>query len=179
MRAYICQKKYVITFMVSLFIVISNSKQSKHPSTVKWMIQLVNVVRILHTPYTNDLWTHGFEEHGSTYSQILFNCKYHSTITHSWLNLQIGTVDMERQIQRAHCKATHDLLAAERVGTSSPSAVLGSTELLYACCALWRLLSHIWLCDPMDCSLPGFPVHGILQARILEWGASPSSRGSS
>ena len=25
------------------------------------------------------------------------------------------------------------------------------------------------LCDPMDCSLPGFSVHGILQARILEW----------
>ena len=27
------------------------------------------------------------------------------------------------------------------------------------------------LCDPMDCSPPGFSVHGILQARILEWGA--------
>ena len=27
------------------------------------------------------------------------------------------------------------------------------------------------LCDPMDCSLPGSSVHGILQARILEWGA--------
>ena len=25
------------------------------------------------------------------------------------------------------------------------------------------------LCDPMDCSSPGFSVHGILQARILEW----------
>ena len=25
------------------------------------------------------------------------------------------------------------------------------------------------LCDPTDCSLPGFSVHGILQARILEW----------
>ena len=25
------------------------------------------------------------------------------------------------------------------------------------------------LCDPMDCSLPGFAVHGILQARIPEW----------
>ena len=25
------------------------------------------------------------------------------------------------------------------------------------------------LCDPMDCSLPGFSVHGIFQARILEW----------
>ena len=25
------------------------------------------------------------------------------------------------------------------------------------------------LCDPMDCNLPGSSVHGILQARILEW----------
>ena len=29
------------------------------------------------------------------------------------------------------------------------------------------------LCDPMDCSLPGSSVHGILQARILEWVAMP------
>ena len=35
------------------------------------------------------------------------------------------------------------------------------------------------LCDPMDCSPPGSSVHGILQARILEWVAMPSSRGSS
>ena len=35
------------------------------------------------------------------------------------------------------------------------------------------------LCDPMDCSLPGSSVHGIFQARILEWIAIPSSRGSS
>ena len=35
------------------------------------------------------------------------------------------------------------------------------------------------LCDPMECSLPGSSVHGILQARILEWVAMPSSRGSS
>ena len=31
------------------------------------------------------------------------------------------------------------------------------------------LQSFLTLCDPMDCSLPGFSVHGILQARILEW----------
>ena len=31
-------------------------------------------------------------------------------------------------------------------------------------------------CDPMDCSLPGFSVHGILQARILDWVAVPFSR---
>ena len=35
------------------------------------------------------------------------------------------------------------------------------------------------LCDPMDCSPPGSSVHGILQARILEWVAMSSSRGSS
>ena len=35
------------------------------------------------------------------------------------------------------------------------------------------------LCDPKDCSLPGSSVHGILQARILEWGAICFSRGSS
>ena len=35
------------------------------------------------------------------------------------------------------------------------------------------------LCDPMDCSLAGSSVHGILQARILEWVAIPSFRGSS
>ena len=35
------------------------------------------------------------------------------------------------------------------------------------------------LCNPMDCGLPGFSVHGILQARILEWIAIPFSMGSS
>ena len=35
------------------------------------------------------------------------------------------------------------------------------------------------LCDPVDCNLLGFSVHGILQARILEWIAISFSRGSS
>ena len=35
------------------------------------------------------------------------------------------------------------------------------------------------LCDPVDYSLPGSPIHGILQARILEWVAVLFSRGSS
>ena len=35
---------------------------------------------------------------------------------------------------------------------------------------------HVW---PMDCSPPGSSVHGILQARILDWVAMPSSRRSS
>ena len=40
-------------------------------------------------------------------------------------------------------------------------------------------LSCLTLCDPMDCRLPGSSVHGILQARILEWVAISFSRESS
>ena len=38
-----------------------------------------------------------------------------------------------------------------------------------------QLFSHVWLCDPTDCSPPGSSAHGISQARILEWVAFPSS----
>ena len=38
---------------------------------------------------------------------------------------------------------------------------------------------HVTLCNPMDYSLPGSSVHGILQARILKWLTIPFSRGSS
>ena len=39
--------------------------------------------------------------------------------------------------------------------------------------------SYLILCDPMDCNPPGCSVHGILQARILEWVPILFSRGSS
>ena len=42
------------------------------------------------------------------------------------------------------------------------------------------VLSRVWLlCDPIDCSLPGLSVHGISQARIVEWAAISYSRGFS
>ena len=36
--------------------------------------------------------------------------------------------------------------------------------------------SYLTLCDPMNCSPPGSSVHGLLQARTLEWAATVSSR---
>ena len=39
--------------------------------------------------------------------------------------------------------------------------------------------SCLTLCNPVDCSLPGFSIHGIFQARILEWVTISFSRGSS
>ena len=52
--------------------------------------------------------------------------------------------------------------------------MLGASLLRAVC----HVLSCLDLCDPMDYSLPD-SVHGILQARILEWVAMSSSRGSS
>ena len=49
---------------------------------------------------------------------------------------------------------------------------------LHVCVHAKSLQSCPTLCDPMDCSPPGSSVHGIFQARILEWVAIPSSRGS-
>ena len=50
----------------------------------------------------------------------------------------------------------------------------------FACACVLSRLSRIRLfCDPMDLNLPGSSVHGILQARILEWVAMTSFRGSS
>ena len=43
------------------------------------------------------------------------------------------------------------------------------------CTCAKSLQSCPTLCNPMNCSLPGFSVHGIPQARILEWVAVPSS----
>ena len=52
-----------------------------------------------------------------------------------------------------------------------------SSASLWVCAQL--LQSCLTLCSPMDCSPLGSSVHGILQARILEWVATPSFIGSS
>ena len=48
-----------------------------------------------------------------------------------------------------------------------------------SCVCAQLLQSFLTLHNPIGYSLPGSSVHGILQARILEWVAMPSSRGSS
>ena len=48
-----------------------------------------------------------------------------------------------------------------------------------ACISAKSLRLRLTLRSPLDCSIPGSSVHGILQTRILEWVAMPSSRGSS
>ena len=75
----------------------------------------------------------------------------------------------------AHPRPARAETPATCVLINSPSdsgahSYLRTTDLGLAC---------MTLCNPMDYSLPGSSIHGILQARILEWDAMPSSRGSS
>ena len=59
---------------------------------------------------------------------------------------------------------------------SSSDVILSSKVLI--CCS-YCAKSSLTLCNPMDCSPPASSVHGILQARTLEWVVISFSRGSS
>ena len=48
---------------------------------------------------------------------------------------------------------------------------------LFCCCLVTKLFLNLW--DPIDCSPPGSPVHGISQAKTLEWVAISFSGASS
>ena len=64
-------------------------------------------------------------------------------------------------------------------GNSIGKLWYGPDVLIILMCVCAQSLSHVQLCDTMDCGPPGSSVHGILQARTLEWVAIPFSRGSS
>ena len=64
-------------------------------------------------------------------------------------------------------------------GLFTTNETWGSLTYIHCVCVYLVAQSCPTLCDPMDCRLSGSSVHGILQARNLEWVAVPSSRGSS
>ena len=64
-------------------------------------------------------------------------------------------------------------------GTCNVFEVSVNVRCISVCAHVCMLSCGHLFCDPMDCSPSGFSVHGIFQARILEWVAISSSRGSS
>ena len=67
-------------------------------------------------------------------------------------------------------------------GLPTPTSDDARARVSVCACARVHTRVHaelLWSCPVLDCSLPGPPVHGILQARILEWAVTPSSKGSS
>ena len=65
----------------------------------------------------------------------------------------------------------------EDTGSSELSICVWELLVSNALCLVAQLCPT--LCDPMDCSPPGSFVHGIVQAKILEWVAISYPRGSS
>ena len=105
-----------------------------------------------------------------------------------------------RNLPRAELKPPSSELArqilnhwtARKVLPSASSQTWNCFHTSCFCCYCWVFFqSHVFkyymlvtqacqtLCNPMNCSLPGSSVHGILQARILEWVVIPFFRGSS
>ena len=78
----------------------------------------------------------------------------------------------EHGLDSGICKSLRKLLVRVKGKMRGESKSLW----VYAVCLVAQLCPI--LCDPMDYTPPGSSVHGILQARILEWVAMPPSRGS-
>ena len=96
--------------------------------------------------------------------------------------LWILTEEAESSHRQCHEQPRLWLDKTPRHGQGDPRSA--SSTCIYSQLCLWlvRVLAVQLcptLCDPMDCSPPGSSVHGILQARILEWVVIPFSRASS
>ena len=76
-----------------------------------------------------------------------------------------------------HCWATWEACVAHLLTCNFNQHFLNTSYVLVVVVIL--SLSHVRLCDLMDCSMPGSSVHGIFQARILQWVAMSFSRRSS
>ena len=85
----------------------------------------------------------------------------------SYLELPFGNNRKEPSLNHTSSEVRGQFLRGSRTSSVSRSY----------CCLVTKLCPTLW--DPMDCSPPGSSVHGISQARILEWVAIAFSRGSS
>ena len=94
-----------------------------------------------------------------------------------WLLISSCIKLPENFLKRSNCPPLYLFFSPPltRIWMWWPSSNIGSWNVL----CVKSLQSCPTLCSPMDCGPPGSSVHGILQARILEWTAMPSSRGSS
>ena len=106
-----------------------------------------------------------------------------NTCASTWLFLTLQNSQWSHTVSGYHTRQSR-----YRMFPSSQKVLLDWTLLEYKIrveSCLWDECMHaqslrLWatLLDLMDYSLPGASVHGILQARLLEWVAMPSSRGS-
>ena len=116
-------------------------------------------------------WIHGSRTYGYRWSPALCHCINLNILRFwypqgSWTNLP--------WILKGNCMASHVLYRQIQLRRPNYQLKLGREDIV------WKVTqSYLTLCDSMDCSSPGSSIHGVLQAKILEWVAIPFSRGSS
>ena len=110
---------------------------------------------------SNSLWSHRLEP-ARLHRPWHFSGKHTVVDYHSLLQGIFSTQGSNPGL--LHCRQILYFLSHQ----GSPVIVCKSTQSLQSCSTL---------CNHMDCSPPASSIHGILQARILEWFAIPSSRG--
>ena len=83
------------------------------------------------------------------------------------MNVEVGEENRNDGVFWGRKNSIHCIVGSGEKGVN----VSMSAAAAAAAAAAKSIQSCLTLCDPIDCSLPGSPVPGILQARILEWGA--------
>ena len=134
-----------------------------------WLVSLLNLA--LHFKYSNQVQTHE--------TMILSSVNY--LISYPGLDLLKWTCIVSKRVatrftkfintHTRNCQLQYKQRSANlTLEPTQPKTVLSEwvSEVAQSCPTL---------CDPVDCSLPGSSVYGILQARILEWVTISFSRG--
>ena len=121
---------------------------------------------------------------------FLFVCLHQCVLVY-WQHISVGascvSSAQEYRVASSHCVRQpwpqgRDQACVVWTGWVCPEKryhILRGHPSYHICHVCSAAKSCLTLCDPIDCSLPCSSVHGISQARILEWVATPSSRGSS
>ena len=113
-----------------------------------------------------------------------------SALAHSmiWLSVGLGVTGVRQALLPSlpswvtQCPCSRGwvpIRSSGSTGSTDPLRQVLHPPCILCVCYAKLLQLCLTLCDPVDCNPPGSSVHGILQARILEWVAMPSSRGSS
>ena len=100
--------------------------------------------------------------------------------SHFWIYIHRIEIKISKRywLSQVNCSIIHTSIihTSQEMEAIYTERWMDKEYVVYAC--MLSCFSRVWLCNPVDCTSSGFFAHGILQARIMEWVAMPSSRGS-